>query len=94
MRSLKICTNKVKEGVMEIFSSRYTKGISGDKVSFQIGEIVKHKGKGGDIVDVEIRSERMSHQGCEGLGYECRFLDDNGIYFADASRFIDWEGKR
>ena len=75
---------------MQIFSSRFTPGATGDQVSFRVGETVKVKGNDGVVGTAVIDSERMSHDLCDHLGYEC--LVDGGRYFIDGTKIMWWDG--
>jgi len=77
---------------MKIFSSRFTPGVCGSKVSFMIGEKVRYKLLNGKLIDIIIKSERMSHEQCSS-GYEALRLDNNEMVFIDPARIVDWDGR-
>lgn len=79
--------------MIQVYKSKFTPGATGDQIHFRIGEIVKYQLRNGDIIDIKIDSERMSHDNCDVLGYEAIFLDDNQKYFARGDKIIGWEGK-
>lgn len=78
---------------MQVYKSRFTIGATGDEISLGIGEKVQFQLLDGKVVDIEISSERMTHNQCETYGYEAVFSDNGELGFADGKRIIGWEGK-
>lgn len=79
--------------MVQVFKSKFTKGVGADEVNFAIGEVVQYRLKSGKVLDIKIDSELMTHQECEGLGYESIFSDDNRRYFALRRDIINWNGR-
>lgn len=78
---------------MQITCSKYTPGVKGYNVGFEIGEIVKYQLASGDVIDIRIDSPRMTHNMCKTYGFEAIFSDDGKRYFADGEKIVGWEGK-
>jgi len=78
---------------MQIFKSRFTPNADGSEISLDKGEKVKYQLMSGNVIDVVIDSERMTHEQCETYGYEAITLDDNQRNFIDGKMIVWWEGK-
>lgn len=77
---------------MQLFKSKFTPNATGDEVAFNIGEIV-HYNRKGQIIVVQIDSDRMSHIQCENLGYEAIWIKEDRRIFIDGKKIVWWEGK-
>ena len=79
---------------MLITQSRHTPGLSdGRNLSFNKGEIVTYRTMKGEVVEITIDSDLMSHNEAPGdkTGYESIFHDDGSKYFAARQNIIKWE---
>ena len=92
--------NREREGprprrkqAVQVYCSRFTPGVTGDNVGFDVGETVQYQLSDGRIINITIDSERMSHDGCPCLGYEAIFSDDGKRYFARGDKIVGWDGK-
>lgn len=79
---------------MQIYKSRYTPGVTGNEVHLKIGEKCTYQLLNGSTIDIEIVSDRMSHDATPYLGYEAIASDTGKIVFADGIRIIGWEGRQ
>lgn len=76
-----------------IFKSRFTPGLAnGERVQFNIGEVVKYTLQDGEVINIQIDSGYREHLNGE-RGYEAIFSDDHKRYFAVSKQITDWNGK-
>jgi hypothetical protein len=78
---------------MEIYKSRFTPNAKATEIKFSIGDVVKYKLRSGQVMDITIDSEPMSHSQCAFKGYEAIFSDNGQRSFAGSDGIIDWQGK-
>lgn len=69
-----------------IFKSRHTPNVKINETKIEIGETVTYRLQNGNVVDVEIKSEPMTHARCATYGYEGVFSDDGQLGFADNAK--------
>ena len=76
---------------IRIFASRFTPGITADKIDLWEGEKVEYRLRTGEIIEIIIDSKVMSHTQAPFV-YECIFPDGER-YAADTRRITWWDGK-
>ncbi len=82
--------------MVRVYLSRFTPGAKWNEISFAIGEVVKYqRAANGEIVNVTIDSEMMSHtyEGVTTLGFEAISPSGERVFIA-GDRILDWSGRQ